>query len=289
MQSCSSDSPSCPRILPYKYELPDLAQSETQRCHYDSAEPSLSGAPESQYDAPASQRYTWPAITGFEPALTVAVAVTSVPCVTDVTALPLAVNASVVEAATAPLITVTTSGVELVTEHEVPVIVDEVLPLHAVLSAVRVSVLFVVVVAGENVAVTPVGRPVAERFTPFAKPFTDTTLTVDLPEVPDATKTLLGAATNEKPPMFTITCAVVELVILPDVPDVMVNVVVPGDAVLAAESVIVLVPVAGFGENDAVTPLGSPEAVRLTLPVKPYCGLTLTELVALAPWFRLVL
>lgn len=202
--------------------------------------------------------------------------------------MPLAVNASVVEAATAPLITVTTSGVELVTEPEVPVIVAVVLPVDAVLSAVRVSVLFVVVVAGENVAVTPVGRPVAERFTPFAKPFTDTTLTVDLPEVPGATKTLLGAATNEKPPMFTITCAVVELVILPDVP-VMVNVVVPGDAVLAAESVIVLVPVAGFGENDAVTPLGSPEAVRLTLPVKPYCGLTLTELVALAPWFRLVL
>jgi hypothetical protein len=205
-----------------------------------------------------------------------------------VTALPLAVNASVVEVATAPLITVTTSGVELVIVPDAPVMVAMVLPADAVLSAVSVSVLFVVVVAGENTAVTPVGRPLAERSTAFAKPFTDTTPIVDLPELPGATKILFGEGTSEKFPIFTMTCIVVELVMLPDVP-VIVNVVVPGDTVLAAESVIVLVPVIGFGENDAVTPLGSPEALRFTLPVKPYCGLTVTEAVALAPWLRLVL
>jgi hypothetical protein len=73
---------------------------------------------------------------------------------------------------------------------------------------------------------------------------------------------------------------------LPDVP-VMEKVVVPAAAVLLAEIVNVLAPVVGFGENVAVTPSGSPEALRLTLPANPYCGLTVTEELALAPWFTL--
>ena len=39
----------------------------------------------------------------------------------------------------------------------------------------------------------------------------------------------------------------------------------------------------GFGENEAVTPAGKPEAVRLTLPVNPYCELTLIEVVMELP------
>ena len=35
--------------------------------------------------------------------------------------------------------------------------------------------------------------------------------------------------------------------------------------------------------NKAVTPLGSPEADRLTMPVKPFVGFTLIRLVALLP------
>jgi hypothetical protein len=201
----------------------------------------------------------------------------------------LAVKANVVEEATAPpLVTVNKSDVELVSDPEVPVIVTRLLPEDAVLSAVSVRVLLVVVIAGENVAVTPAGRPLTERFTPFAKPFTGTTLIVDLLAAPGATRTLFGAAASENPPIFTINCAVTELVILPDVP-VTVNVVVPGETVLVAVSVSVLEPVAGFGEKEAVTPLGSPEALRFTLPVKPYCGFTVTAEVALPPWFRLTL
>jgi hypothetical protein len=56
---------------------------------------------------------------------------------------------------------------------------------------------------------------------------------------------------------------------LPDVP-VMVIGTVPGDTVLVADNVRVLVPVVGFGEKLAVTPSGSPDAVRLTLSVSPY-------------------
>jgi hypothetical protein len=77
---------------------------------------------------------------------------------------------------------------------------------------------------------------------------------------------------------------VVVCVKLPDVP-VMVTVTVPVVAVPLAVSVKVLVAVAGFGLKDAVTPLGKPEADKLTLPLKPFCGVTV---IALAPLFPCV-
>lgn len=49
-------------------------------------------------------------------------------------------------------------------------------------------------------------------------------------------------------------------------------------------SVIALVPVVGFGLNDAVTPPGRPDAARVTLPVNPPEPVTVTALVADAPW-----
>jgi len=62
----------------------------------------------------------------------------------------------------------------------------------------------------------------------------------------------------------------VELARLPEVP-VTVRVTVPVAAVLVAVRVSELEVVAGFGLNDAVTPLGRPEADKLTLPLKPFC------------------
>jgi len=35
--------------------------------------------------------------------------------------------------------------------------------------------------------------------------------------------------------------------------------------------------------NDAVTPLGIPAADKLTLPLKPFCGLTVIALVPMVP------
>jgi hypothetical protein len=52
----------------------------------------------------------------------------------------------------------------------------------------------------------------------------------------------------------------------------MVTVLVPVVAVLLAVNVSVLVPVAGFGLNDAVTPLPKPLADKETLPAKPLVG-----------------
>src|SRR6266850_147372 len=75
---------------------------------------------------------------------------------------------------------------------------------------------------------------------------------------------------------------VVVLVKLPDVP-VTVTVTVPVAAVLLAVSVNVLVPAVLLGLNDAVTPLGRPDADKLTLPLKPFCGVTVMVLAPLVP------
>ena len=54
---------------------------------------------------------------------------------------------------------------------EMPVMVSVPLPTLAVLLAVRVNVLIPVVEAGENEALTPLGRPERERFTLPVKPY----------------------------------------------------------------------------------------------------------------------
>jgi hypothetical protein len=76
-----------------------------------------------------------------------------------------------------------------------------------------------------------------------------------------------------------------------DVP-VMVTVDVPVVAVALAVSVNVLVLVVLvvlLGLKEAVTPLGRPEADKLTLPVKPFCGVTVIVLVPMVPCARLML
>jgi len=52
----------------------------------------------------------------------------------------------------------------------------------------------------------------------------------------------------------------------------------------AARVSVVLLPVAGVGLKLPVTPLGSPLAVKATLPVKPPVRVIVTVLVPLAPW-----
>jgi hypothetical protein len=66
---------------------------------------------------------------------------------------------------------------------------------------------------------------------------------------------------------------VVLAVVLPEVP-LMVTVEVPVTAVLLAARVSVLALVEDVGLNEAVTPLGKPLAVNVTLPVKPFSGVT---------------
>jgi len=81
-------------------------------------------------------------------------------------------------------------------------------------------------------------------------------------------------------------CTVREIVAvfvkLPDTP-VTVTVTVPVVAVLLAVSVNVLPLVVLPGLNDAVTPLGIPAADKLTLLLKPFCGVTVIALVPVVP------
>jgi len=81
---------------------------------------------------------------------------------------------------------------------------------------------------------------------------------------------------------FTVRVIVVVFSKLPDEPAI-VTVTVPIVAALLVASVNVLVMVAGLGLNDAVTPLGRPEADKLTLPLKPFCGAIVTVLIPLVP------
>jgi hypothetical protein len=72
----------------------------------------------------------------------------------------------------------------------------------------------------------------------------------------------------------------------PDTPET-VTVAVPGAAVPPAVSVNVLVLAVLLGLNDAVTPLGRPDADKLTPLLKPPCGVTAIMLVPLVPWTTL--
>ena len=75
---------------------------------------------------------------------------------------------------------------------------------------------------------------------------------------------------------------------VPEVP-VRVTVTVPVVAVGLAVSVSVLVVVVGFGLKAAVTPLGNPEADRVTLLVKPFSGETVIVLEPVLPWVTVTL
>src|SRR5208283_1076685 len=82
--------------------------------------------------------------------------------------------------------------------------------------------------------------------------------------------------------VLTVRARVVVANRLPEVP-VMVTVAVPVVAELLAVSVSVLVPPVLDGLNDAVTPLGRPDAARLTLPLNPFWSFTVMVLVPPAP------
>jgi len=72
---------------------------------------------------------------------------------------------------------------------------------------------------------------------------------------------------------------------LPDVP-VMVTVYVPAATEVAVLKVSVLLVVVLDALKDAVTPDGSPDAARLTVPWNPFCGLMAIALVPEAPGAR---
>ena len=153
----------------------------------------------------------------------------------------------------------------------------------AKLLTVSVNLVEEVEALGLNEAVTPLGRLEAENVTLSVKPFVGWTLIVDVPDLPRRTVRLLGKADRLKfGPGVTVKVTVVVCVRPPEVPAT-VTVVVPVLAKLLALKVSVLPVLAGLGLNPAVTPLGRPEADKLTLPAKPLDGVILMVLEPLVP------
>lgn len=81
---------------------------------------------------------------------------------------------------------------------------------------------------------------------------------------------------------FTVSVMVVDAVVVPETPR-MVTTEVPAVAELLAANLATLLPVVGLVPNVAVTPLGNPEADRVTAPVKPPVSVTVIVSVALEP------
>jgi hypothetical protein len=167
---------------------------------------------------------------------------------------------------------------------EVPVTVTVAAPVVAVALAVRVSVLDEAVGFGLKAAVTPVGSPDADKVTFPLKPLTGVTVIVLVLLLPCTTATLLGLAANVKlfAALVTVKLIVIVCVRLADVPVTLTSV-VPTAALALAVNFNVLDDVAGFGLNEAVTPLGSPDAVKVTLPLNPVDAATLITVEALLP------
>ena len=63
----------------------------------------------------------------------------------------------------------------------------------------------------------------------------------------------------------------------------MVKMTVPVAAVPLAVRVNLLLPVAGFGLKDAVTPPGNAEVLRLTLPLNAFTGFTVIVVLPAVP------
>jgi hypothetical protein len=166
---------------------------------------------------------------------------------------------------------------------DVPVMVTVAVPVTAVAPAVKVSVLLLVAGSGLNAAVTPLGKPAAERVTLPLKPFAGVMLIVLVPLLPCVIVTALGEAERLKVfAGFTVRLSTVVFASVPDLP-VIITVTVPVAAVALAAKVSVLLPVLELGENAAVTPLGKPAAEKVTLPLKPFDGMMVIVLVSWLP------
>jgi hypothetical protein len=146
---------------------------------------------------------------------------------------------------------------------EVPWIVIVAAPVVAELLAVNVSRLLPVVGLIPNAAVTPLGIPDAVRVTAPVNPPTSVTLMVSVPPAfREIVKDVVDGAIVKLPVPegLTVRVIAVDTIRVPDTA-VTVTVDVPAAAVALAVRVSTVLPVAGLGENAAVTLEGKPDAL----------------------------
>ena len=152
-------------------------------------------------------------------------------------------------------------------------------PVVAFRPADRVNVLEPVAGFGLKEVVVPLRMPEAERVTLPVKPLDGVMVTVLVPMALRAMLRLVGEADKLKlDEPLTVKETVVDLVSAPLTP-LMVTAKVPMAAVALAVRVSVLVVVVLAGLNEAVTPLGKPDADKVTVPLNPLSGLTVIVLV----------
>lgn len=155
-----------------------------------------------------------------------------------------------------------------------PRIWTENVPVEAVPVDVRVSVLVVLVLLGPKDAVTPAGKPEADKLTLPVKPFWGVTATVEVTVAPRPMLKEFGERERAKfGAGITVRDTAVTCAKLPDVP-LMVTAKVPRVAVLLAVNVSALVAVVLLGMNVALTPLGKPDAESVTALLKPLSRFT---------------
>jgi len=213
---------------------------------------------------------------------------TSVTVMVSVPLLPWATERVEVDGASVKLggaLTVRAIVVLAVSVPEVPVMVTVAAPRVAVPAAVRVSTLVPVVGLVPNAAVAPLGRPDAARVTLPVNGLASVTVMVSVALLPAVNARVAADGLSVKLPVtdVTVSATVVDAVRVPEVP-VMVTVDVPAVAVLLAVRVITLLPVVGLVPKAAVTPLGRPDAAKVTLPVNGLTSVTVMVSVPLAPW-----
>lgn len=164
---------------------------------------------------------------------------------------------------------------------DLPRIVTVEAPTAAELAAANVTALLPAATA-LKVAVTPVGRPDADNVIAPLKPETSVMAMPLAPLDPRVTLKPAGVAASVKlGGGFTVSASVALPLKAPDVP-VIVTVDVPAAAVPAAVRVSVLPPDL-TALNEAVTPVGKPDAARATVPLNPAISVMAMVLAPLAP------
>jgi hypothetical protein len=184
------------------------------------------------------------------------------------------------------------TGISLVSDPEVPISSMVVVPVGARLLALHVRVTFELPLAGgvtglaEAVAETSVGNSFTLKVTAEWNP--PVLVMVRVVDTLPLSSMVTEEGDKDRVKFFDAEAAlivratVVVAVRLPEVP-VMVTVEVPVVAVELAVNVSTLVPVVGLVPNAAVTPLGKPDAARVTLPVNPPLSVTEMVLVPVLP------
>jgi hypothetical protein len=159
----------------------------------------------------------------------------------------------------------------------VPLMVSVAIPVATLADAHTVIMLVVEVGLVPNVAVRPLGKPLADKVTAPLKLPIGVNVTVVVPHPPTGT-TKGGEIPMEKPEIgLTVRAMGVECISEPLFP-VIVNGKLPAgvEELVETDRVEVPEPLTDGGLNVAVAPLGSPFTLRLTVPLNPFVAVTVT-------------